>query len=232
MYTGCWLLPSSLALRNILLTSWTTSLSCWIRIASPVWKYLEWSLYNNQLIYLPSSLDMARTYLSYRYLLLTLLVTWVYAQNCENDYAGYAADFSEDSQDRWLYENIAPGAECVSISRTQTEGKGLLHDWWKLVLITIWIRCYIFWWYTLELFSSMAGFAGGWCRLPSFFPVVCLELYFMSCVVGKWLQLIVYELLHHSASKAFCCSLKVVETRCLFYCRRILKDWKELCIRV
>lgn len=53
-------------------------------------------------------------------ILLSLLVARIISQECNSQ--AYAADFDEGSTERWLYENVASGAECVSIARTQTEG--------------------------------------------------------------------------------------------------------------
>ena len=69
-------------------------------------------------------MKMASPAMTCGYMLLSmLLVTGVSPQNCKADHSKYASDFDAGTSERWLYENIAPGAECVSIARTPTEGK-------------------------------------------------------------------------------------------------------------
>lgn len=65
----------------------------------------------------------ARTLLLY--LTCGLLVAVALSQSCNDaKLADYAKDFPSGSMNRWLYENVAPGAECLaSINVDLTDGK-------------------------------------------------------------------------------------------------------------
>lgn len=68
---------------------------------------------------------MAARTLLLRGLLTLLLLVGVSAQSCQDKARDtYPRDFASGTADRYLYDNIAPGAECQSVIPTdQTEGK-------------------------------------------------------------------------------------------------------------
>ncbi|XP_067936838.1 uncharacterized protein [Watersipora subatra] len=63
---------------------------------------------------------MAKTFFNLSFCVIFIVISLTCAQDCASDFNNYAEDFEEGTAERWLYDNIAPGAECVTISRTQT----------------------------------------------------------------------------------------------------------------